>query len=901
MTEMPDILLFDDVARIPKDGDNVAIIGRRLEAGTTVRRGTQELTLPHTVLEGHRIIVDPIGRGETLLSWGLPFGIALHDLVPGAYVCNASILETLAGRWGDFMLPNEPNFQDHVSTYVLDESAFTPGPQIAPAASPATFGGFGRPGTRGVGTRNFVVVIGMTSRTASFAEALAQRFAEVRQTFPNVDGVVAVKHTEGDGEINPNNRDLMLRTLAGFVIHANVGAVMIADYGSEPITTDTLRTFMREHHYPLSDVLHEFSRIESDTGRALDAAARRIEGWLPAVNAIDRTRTPVSHLKVALQCGGSDAFSGVSGNALAGHVAKLILSHGGSANLAETDELIGAEPYVLENVRDIVTARRFLGMIEKFRSYAHNHGASAEGNPSGGNRYRGLYNITLKSVGAARKRDPDVRLDHVIDYGERMEEPGYYFMDSPGNDLESIAGQVAAGANIIFFITGNGSITNFPFVPTLKFVTTSGRFTMLSDEMDVNAGRYMDGESLEALGEETFELALRTASGEASKGERAGHAQVQIWRDWRRDAPLPNSVQRSAPPTGGQPLATKPGDPISFRFDAYSSTRGYTADQVGLIMPTSLCSGMPANVIAKNLNHRAHEFGVSRFVSLAHTEGCGSANAESLYLQTLAGHVRHRFVKGTVFLEHGCEKTHNDAIRRSLADAGEDTEACGWASIQLDGGSDKVADNVTEWFDTRMGRAPRPDRESVDAGELRLGMMTTGELPSGTGELLAHLARDLVSAGATVVVPDGSSLTACAPWRDDLLADGGDSSPTVAYGNGIEHPGLHVMEAPSSNPMEIMTGLGGTGAEIVLAHIGDCPIPSHPMIPVLQISAMDKVIERYSNDLDLVLDSTSTSRDQREAISRCLAETASGRYQPIAVNRGFTSFQLTRGLLGLSM
>ena len=109
------------------------------------------------------------------------------------------------------------------------------------------------------------------------------------------------------------------------------------------------------------------------------------------------------------------------------------------------------------------------------------------------------------------------------------------------------------------------------------------------------------------------------------------------------------------------------------------------------------------------------------------------------------------------------------------------------------------------------------------------------------------------------------------------------------------------MEAPSSNPVEIMTGLGGTGAEIILAHIGDCPIPSHPMIPVLQISAMDKVIERYSNDLDLVLDSTSTSRDQREAISRCLAETASGRYQPIAVNRGFTSFQLTRGLLGLSM
>ena len=99
-----------------------------------------------------------------------------------------------------------------------------------------------------------------------------------------------------------------------------------------------------------------------------------------------------------------------------------------------------------------------------------------------------------------------MRLDAVIDYGAPMTDSGYYFMDSPGNDLESIAGQVASGCNMILFITGNGSITNFPFVPTLKFVTTTGRFEMLSNEMDVNAGRYNDGESMENLSQETFEL-----------------------------------------------------------------------------------------------------------------------------------------------------------------------------------------------------------------------------------------------------------------------------------------------------------------------------------------------------------------------------------------------------------
>ena len=135
--------------------------------------------------------------------------------------------------------------------------------------------------------------------------------------------------------------------------------------------------------------------------------------------------------------------------------------------LAETDELIGAEPYVLDKVRDAHTAERFLAMVARFQEQAARHGHSAHGNPTGGNKYRGLYNIYLKSLGAAAKRHPALRLEGVLEYGEQIQGPGYFFMDSPGNDLESIAGQVAAGCNMIFFVTGNGSITNFPFVPTI--------------------------------------------------------------------------------------------------------------------------------------------------------------------------------------------------------------------------------------------------------------------------------------------------------------------------------------------------------------------------------------------------------------------------------------------------
>ena len=164
-------------------------------------------------------------------------------------------------------------------------------------------------------------------------------------------------------------------------------------------------------------------------------------------------------------------------------VAKEVIRYGGRANLAETDELIGAEAYLLQNTRDLATAQTFLDYVAEFKERLAWHGQTAEGNPTGGNKLRGLYNIALKSIGAAIKRHPDVRLDWVVDYGERMVKtvddsaqcgtapdpaPGFYFMNTPGNDLESIAGQVAGGSNLIIFVTGNGSITNFPFVPTIK-------------------------------------------------------------------------------------------------------------------------------------------------------------------------------------------------------------------------------------------------------------------------------------------------------------------------------------------------------------------------------------------------------------------------------------------------
>ena len=890
---------FDEVGRVPAPGDNVAIATRRLEAGTLIAHADRQLRLSHTVLEGHRFALQAISTGEPLLSWGLPFGRAIRDLSPGDYVCNAKILSVLAERDIDFVLPSHGNFRDQIEGYQLDPDTFRPGKQVSRVQTPATFMGYRRPGARGVGTRNFIVILATTSDAAAFAEALASRFTDVADTYRNIDGVVAVTHTEGGGAQQPNNLDFVLRTLAGFALHSNVGAALVVDCGSGSFSNKTLRDFMEDGEYAIGDVPHAFMELGAGRETELARADGIVRGWLGQLEGCERTAESVAHLRLALQCGGSDAFSGISGNPLAGWVAKEVIRNGGSANLAETDELIGAESYVLENVRDESTARNFLDKIAEFKARAANHGTTAEGNPSGGNNYRGLYNIALKSIGAARKRDPQVRLDYVIDYAQPMTDSGYYFMDSPGNDLESIAGQVASGANTILFVTGNGSITNFPFVPTLKFVTTSGRFALLADEMDVNAGRYNDGEPMEELAAETVDLVLRVASGEPSKGELAGHSQVSIWRDWpQKDASRVQSI-RNAPPPAGEPLPVVPSEPVQMAIEAYVTPRGHAFNQIGLVMPTSLCSGQVARLVAEDLNRRKLP-GVARFVALAHTEGCGSANADHLFLQTLLGHIEHPGVRRAMLLEHGCERTHNDAVCHYLRDRGIDSNHLGFASVQMDGGMEKVRHKIGQWFAKELGQDCELATETVDARALGLGITSVGPVPENACLALAGLARGLVSAGATLIIAENASLLADDAFTGALF-EGGRWRASLAYGQPPEVAGCHVMETPTENAAEVLTGLGGTGVEIMLAHIARAPLQSHPMIPLLQVSSDEGICQRFAADLDLSLSADMASSSIEELLVSRIVATASRDYEPKLYAQGYSQFQLTRGLLGLSL
>eukprot|EP00730_Choanoeca_flexa_P001769 TRINITY_DN10775_c0_g1_i2.p1 TRINITY_DN10775_c0_g1~~TRINITY_DN10775_c0_g1_i2.p1 ORF type:complete len:999 (+),score=247.95 TRINITY_DN10775_c0_g1_i2:14-3010(+) len=962
--------------------DNAALALHLIKQGTDLFvEGKHVGKASHDIPEGHRFACAPIAKDEIIRSWGIPFGIALTDLAPGAYLCNLKSLATFSDRQSKLTLPAAPTFRNApFKRHELPKSSFQPAPataDVAPELSPAdqqlTFMGYPRAGGRGIGTRNYVVVMGVSSQAAGFVRALERRFkhtvieARGQQGQAQCDGVVAVAHTEGgslmDAKGKPRNYEKVQRVLAGFAVHPNVGALLLVDQGDEILTTKDVLAYASGHDYPLAHVPHATLSLGTVSFEDnLNRAATMVEDLLTKAPA-PRQASPLSALAFAQQCGGSDAFSGISANPLAGWLARRLVCHGGSALLAETDELIGAEGYVLDKVRDYDTADHFLQLVDRFYRYTNRRGHSPEGNPSGGNLYRGLYNITLKSAGAAMKKLPEVRLDHVIEYGELLHRhgTGYAFMDSPGNDLESIAGQVAAGCNMIVFTTGNGSVTNFPFVPTIKVLTTSKRYELLSDDMDVNAGLFLDGKlTLAQLGEQTFKQFVGAASGQYTKGELAGHHQVQIWRNWdaiegdeadmegMRMDPSKEIGQESAAEqvtnkTGGgalrpdgdrdgkgiipsavegqavqeltaslEQLTMYPAKPLHMLRDDLD----YVSEPVGLILPTSLCSGQIATLIAQRLNDKLAQdqtaFGVSRFVALPHTEGCGhsSGDHEGMVVRTMVGYASHPMAGKVVMLEHGCEKTHNGRFEQELAQVPNiDVSKYGFASVQLDGGLEKVSNKVEQIFRSQQNARPAnlQEKSPSTSNSLRVGIVATTPLEGAMLSAVGLLSTAVAAAGGTVVLA-GPHLKGGRIFHHLLSnADDGDRT-TLGYGQSAREPGLHIMAATTRHPVELLTGLGATGVEVIVALVkGTQCLPAHPLVPVVQAAVVNPDLTQIALDIDLKLqpndqlDESEQSAQWASAILQRVVACLNRERTPKLFGSEVVDFQLGRAAQSVSM
>jgi altronate hydrolase len=376
--------------------------------------------------------------------------------------------------------------------------------------APAHFQGIRRPDGR-VATRNYIGILTSVNCSATVARMIASRAAGLCEGFPNVDGVVALTHGTGCGmAADGDGIRLLRRTLNGYARHPNFAAILVIGLGCEvnqltgfdlPVDTPTM-------------TIQELGGTSATVRRGLEV----IRELLPAANAVTRSPVPASELVLGLQCGGSDGYSGITANPALGAAADLLVRHGGTAILAETPEVYGAEHLLTRRAVSRAVGERLIERIRWWESYAE----SMDNNPSPGNKAGGLTTILEKSLGAVAKGGT-TPLTAVYEYAEPVTERGFVFMDTPGYDPVSATGEVAGGANLICFTTGRGSVYGCRPAPSVKLASNRETYLAMEEDMDVDCGAIVAGEvSVAELGEQIFQLVLEVASGRKTASEELG-------------------------------------------------------------------------------------------------------------------------------------------------------------------------------------------------------------------------------------------------------------------------------------------------------------------------------------------------------------------------------------------
>jgi altronate hydrolase len=480
--------------------DNVVVARVDLLAGT--RLDEEDLATCGHVPPGHKVATEHVRAGAPVRKYGQIIGFATADIAPGDHVHTHNL------AMGDFA-------RDYA--FCADHQATA----YVPAADRATFRGIVRKDGR-VATRNYLGVLTSVNCSATAARYVADQFkGGALADYPNVDGVVALVHGTGCGMASEGEAmDVLRRTLAGYARHPNFAGVLLLGLGCE---ANQISALMKAEGLESGDFLHAMTIQESGgTTKTVREAAARLKEMLPEANRVRRETVPASHIRLALQCGGSDGYSGITANPALGACVDLLVRHGGAAVLSETPEIYGAEHLLTRRAASRAVGEKLVERIRWWEAYTARTGNEMNNNPSPGNKAGGLTTILEKSLGAVAKGGTGPLVE-VYEYAERMTAQGFAFMDTPGYDPVSATGQVAGGANIICFTTGRGSVFGCKPAPSLKLATNTPLYRRMTDDMDIDCGPIADGlATVEEMGERIFRLVLETASGKKTKSEELG-------------------------------------------------------------------------------------------------------------------------------------------------------------------------------------------------------------------------------------------------------------------------------------------------------------------------------------------------------------------------------------------
>jgi altronate hydrolase len=484
--------------------DNVVVAVDAIVVGAKAADTTARERVPR----GHKMAVADIAANEPVRKYGQVIGFASRPIAAGDWVHEHNVA-----------------LRDFARDYRFCEAARND--EVLPPELRATFEGYVRPNGK-TGTRNYIGVLTSVNCSASAAKFIAEAVnrSGILADYPGIDGVVAFVHGTGCGmAASGEGFEVLRRTQWGYATHPNLGAALMVGLGCETFQIDRLKD-----DYGLVEGDHFQSMTIQATGgtrKTVAEGVERIKAMLPVVARARRETRPASEITLALQCGGSDGYSGITANPALGAAVDCLVRHGGTGVLAETPEIYGAEHLLTRRAVNRAVGEKLVARIRWWEDYTARNRGEMNNNPSPGNKAGGLTTILEKSLGAAAKGG-STTLRAVYEYAEPVKEKGFVFMDTPGYDPVGATGQVAGGCNVMCFTTGRGSAFGCKPTPSLKLATNSQVYRSMIDDMDIDCGEILDGVPVAAKGEEIFNRVLAVASGEHTKSEDLGYGDLEF-------------------------------------------------------------------------------------------------------------------------------------------------------------------------------------------------------------------------------------------------------------------------------------------------------------------------------------------------------------------------------------
>ena len=482
--------------------DSVVVCLQPKKKGEIIEVDGLFVTLNQDTPAGHKVLIKDVSKGEDIIKYGYPIGHAMEDLKAGDLV-------------------NENNLKTNLSGTL--EYTYNPvNKELSIKNENRTFKAYKRQ-NGDVGVRNEIWIVPTVGCVNGIAEKLAERLR--RETgCEGIDSVYAWHHNYGCSQLSEDHENTR-KVLRDICLHPNAGAVLVLSLGCENNQPDDFMAMLGDYDKHRIRLLV----TQKVVGDEVEEGMRILHELYDIAKEDKREEVPVSKLRVGLKCGGSDGFSGITANPLVGEFSDWLVAQGGTSVLTEVPEMFGAETILMNRCRTEELFQQTVSMINNFKNYFLSHGEPVGENPSPGNKAGGISTLEDKALGCTQKCGK-APVSGVMEYGDRLQNPGLNLLSAPGNDLVAATALASCGCHLVLFTTGRGTPFG-TFVPTMKIATNPTLAKNKPAWVDFSAGQLVEGRTMQELLPEFIDKVLSVANGQKACNEENDYREISIFKN----------------------------------------------------------------------------------------------------------------------------------------------------------------------------------------------------------------------------------------------------------------------------------------------------------------------------------------------------------------------------------